>query len=542
MGAIGVPDDLLAAARERLIRVLGRDAVLLDEDEIAEFRDPYAGAGEAAHRPSFVVQPSTVAEVQHVVRIASDLGVPLWTSSTGRNYGYGGSAPVVSGSVVLSLRRMNRILDIDEGAACALVEPGVTFAGLHAELRARGSALWMSVPDLGWGSIVGNSLEHGYGYAVTGDHASAVCGMEVVLASGEVVRTGLGAVGDGAMWQRHKRAFGPSLDSLFMQSNFGIVTKMGVWLVPRPEAFTTGSVTCDGEDGIVRLVDALRPLVLDGTIQGLPLIVSSPEPAGGRAAPFSDTRALPKERRLSAALPQERWHARIAFYGPAAVVRAREEVVRQRLAGVPGLTIELRDYGGDVRPEDLHPLDLVPAGVPNMLLMDALTRHLGDRFGHLDFSPVIPFDGAAAARHERMVRDVLAAHGLVAGFAWIASSRSLVGACMVLFDVDDEAERTAARLAVGEMVERAAAWGWTEYRGHPMLAERIAATLDFGDRALSRTYAAIKDALDPRGILSPGNHGIWPSRRHRTANDLVGDAVGESPAWTASLSRCRGAP
>jgi 4-cresol dehydrogenase (hydroxylating) len=371
----------------------------------------------------------------------------------------------------------------------------------------------MSVPDLGWGSVVGNSLEHGYGYTVTGDHAGAVCGMEVVLAGGEVLRTGLGAIGDGPLWQRHKRGFGPALDSLFMQSNFGVVTKMGVWLMPRPELFTTGSVVCDDEDGIIGLVDALRPLVLDGTVQGLPLIVSSPEPPGGRPAPFTDTSGLSAQQRLAAALPPVRWHARISFYGPAAVVRAREEVVRRHLARLGNVSVELRSYPGDVRPEELHPVDLVPAGVPGMLLMDVLRWHLGERFGHVDFSLVIPFDGAAAARHERMVRDVLAAHGLVAGFAWIANSRSLVGACMVLFDVDDADERVGARRAVREMLDRAAAWGWTAYRAHPLLAEQVAAHFDYGDRALSRVYTAIKDALDPAGTLSPGNHGIWPSRR-----------------------------
>ncbi|MDD0857744.1 hypothetical protein NHF46_08275 [Arthrobacter alpinus] len=109
--------------------------------------------------------------------------------------------------------------------------------------------------------------------------------MEVVLASGDVVRTGLGAMTNSPMWQRHKRGFGPSLDSLFMQSNFGIVSKMGVWLMPEPEVFATGSIICHNDEDIAPLIDALRPLVLDGTIQGLPLITSSPEPEDGRANP-----------------------------------------------------------------------------------------------------------------------------------------------------------------------------------------------------------------------------------------------------------------
>ena len=58
--------------------------------------------------------------------------------------------------------------------------------------------------------------------------------MEVVLANGEVMRTGMGAMPDNKSWHVYKRGLGPTPDQLFMQSNYGIVTKMGVWLMPVP--------------------------------------------------------------------------------------------------------------------------------------------------------------------------------------------------------------------------------------------------------------------------------------------------------------------
>ena len=63
---------------------------------------------------------------------------------------------------------------------------------------------------------------------------AAQCGMEVVLANGEVMRTGMGAMPGNKSWHVYKRGLGPTPDQLFMQSNFGIVTKMGVWLMPEP--------------------------------------------------------------------------------------------------------------------------------------------------------------------------------------------------------------------------------------------------------------------------------------------------------------------
>lgn len=516
---LGVLTDQLQEAAQRFRDIVGAEGVLTDPEGIKEFCDPYAAQNEERFRPSFVVQPSSVEEVQQIVATAVELGIHLWTSSTGRNYGYGGSAPVVNGSVVLNFRRMNKVLEINEEAGYALVEPGVRFFDLYEAIKAGGHKLWISVPDLGWGSITGNALDHGYGYTIMGDNASAVCGMEVVLADGEVVRTGFGAIPDSPMWQRHKRGFGPALDSLFMQSNMGIVTKLGIWLMPEPEAFTTGSVICSDETRIPELIDALRPLVMDGTIQGHPLITSAPEPPEGyRPEPLDDTSTGSPLFKMAATLPPGRINARIAFYGAPAVNAAKEQILREAVEHIPGVHVDLRSYPGTALADDIHPLDLVPAGVPNMFLLDMMYKHFGKTVGHVDFSPVLPFNGQAAAEHESFVQSVLREEGLVAAFGWIVTPRSLVGVCMVFFDTTDEQQAAAARRAVGRMLEFASERGWGEYRAHPDLIDRVVADYRFNDHALHRLYGRIKDALDPQGLLSPGNHGIWGSMQRPAGN------------------------
>jgi 4-cresol dehydrogenase (hydroxylating) len=80
------------------------------------------------------------------------------------NFGYGGASPRVAGSIIVDLNRMNQVLQVDEDAGYALVEPGVSFSALHEHLRSVGSSLWVSVPDLSWGSLTGNALERGFGY------------------------------------------------------------------------------------------------------------------------------------------------------------------------------------------------------------------------------------------------------------------------------------------------------------------------------------------------------------------------------------------
>lgn len=107
---------------------------------------------------------------------------------------YGGSAPVLNGSVVLDLHRMDRILEINEEYAYAIVEPGVSYMALYDEIQKRGLKLWMSVPALGWGSVVGNYLDRGFGYTPDAAHYKFQCGMEVVLPNGDLLRTGAAAM------------------------------------------------------------------------------------------------------------------------------------------------------------------------------------------------------------------------------------------------------------------------------------------------------------------------------------------------------------
>lgn len=181
----GMSEVGLARVIIELRHVVGA-AQVLAVDDLSGYLDPYAFTAEGEHLPAAAVLVDSVGQIQEVLRIANDHRVPLWTVSRGRNLGYGGASPRVTGSVVLDLSRMNRVLEVDEQAGCALVEPGVSFSDLHQHLRDQGSSLWVSVPDLSWGSVVGNALERGFGYTAYGNHAEQVCGLEVVLADGQV--------------------------------------------------------------------------------------------------------------------------------------------------------------------------------------------------------------------------------------------------------------------------------------------------------------------------------------------------------------------
>jgi hypothetical protein len=133
----GVSPAALDAALAAFASVVGDAFVQTSDDVLAVHEDEFHIGDPTRHTPSAVVLPEGVEEVRAIVRIAGEHRIPLWTVSTGRNLGYGGSAPRVPGSVLLELSRMNRILEVDEKLAYALVEPGVRFFDLYEHRIAR---------------------------------------------------------------------------------------------------------------------------------------------------------------------------------------------------------------------------------------------------------------------------------------------------------------------------------------------------------------------------------------------------------------------
>lgn len=137
---------------------------------------------------SAVLCPESVPHVQDIMRLANEMDIPVWPFSIGRKFdspftcrcnsnadmsstGYGGAAPRVPGSVAIDLgRKMNKILEVNVDDAFALVEPGVTFFDLHDYLVKNNlrDRVWLDVPDVGGGSIIGNAVERGVGYTPYG--------------------------------------------------------------------------------------------------------------------------------------------------------------------------------------------------------------------------------------------------------------------------------------------------------------------------------------------------------------------------------------
>jgi len=528
----GVSATDFAAALGQFEAAVGKEWVFTSDEDVALYRDAYSPFwGEPEERvAAAAVAPGSVEQVQAVVRAANRYKIPLYPISTGRNLGYGGSAPNYSGSVVLDLKRMNRVLEVNERSAYALVEPGVSYFDLYRYIQEKGLRLMVDVPDPGWGGVMGNALDRGGGYTTHQfrNHFDAHCGMEIVLADGEILRTGMGAMPGSKTWQQYKSGFGPWVDGIFSQSNFGVVTKMGFWLMPEPDAYLTGVVLVPRHDDLIPLIDILNYLESSRVCQGISEL-SSPVmglPAADDAPPVSpelaalivkaverDTRGLDE---FAARKGRAAWSCTLKFYGPAKALQAQWEFAEDKVTQIRGSTfLDGALIKLPLSAEQKEKAHKVEFGIPNLSIFSLGARNANNPTptnGHQWFSPIIPRSGEDVFEANRVFAQAGREYGLpVPPFSlpfcfWERSFLFLFG-----FPVTHDVEKNKkTRAAFTQLVRIAADHGWGEYRTAPAYQDLIMSTYSFNNHALLRFLERLKDAVDPNGILSAGRYGIWP--------------------------------
>ncbi len=212
--------------------IVGKDFVSNKSEELFIYsQDP--GASEP--RPvDFVVMPKSAEEVQAIVKLANQVKIPLIPMGGGLTL----SALVVPiyGGIVIDMKRMNKIIEINEKSRYALIEAGVTTGQLLSNLNNNYPDLQPPIPDAPpSATIAGNVLIHGSGYLSQrhGDHGTMINGLEVVLPNGDICKLGSCATSD--YW--FSRGPIPDFIGMFISSfgTMGIVTKLSLKLYPKPK-------------------------------------------------------------------------------------------------------------------------------------------------------------------------------------------------------------------------------------------------------------------------------------------------------------------
>jgi glycolate oxidase len=182
----------------------------------------------------FVVMPSTTEEVQEIVKLANQEKIPIVPMGGGLTLS--GLIIPVRGGIVLDMKRMDRIIEINKTSQYALIEAGVTTGQILSHLNEKYPNLQPPIPDAPpSATVAGNMLIHGSGYLSQryGGHGAMINGLEVVLANGEICKLGSCAVSD--YW--FDRGPIPDFIGLFISAfgTMGVVTKLSIQLFPKPK-------------------------------------------------------------------------------------------------------------------------------------------------------------------------------------------------------------------------------------------------------------------------------------------------------------------
>ena len=518
-------------------------AANIDADDAT--RERYARSTAARPvRPLALVRPADAAEVAQLVRIAAGARLAVYPISTGKNWGYGDACAVGAGQVILDLSRMNRIVHVDPDLAYAVIEPGVTQRQLSDFLREGGYPLWADCTGAGPDtSYIGNIMERGFGHSPYGNRLQHVAGMQVVLASGELLETGFGHYRQARAAHLFPYGVGPFLDGLFTQSNMGIVTRLGIWLMPHSACVNHFLCSVPQHADIGPVVEALRPLRLDGTLRSILHIGNDMRVfSGGGVFPRA---AAPEGARLPDALRAQMrsksgvgaWTVSGALHGSHAQVALARAALRRALRGTgarPAFVSErslragalaARLLGGTAVGRRLRArvalgqsLFAMNRGVPDgRFLAGAYWRRrqglpagfpaqadpARDGCGLLWVSPVLPMRGEDMLAVHDLAEAVFQKHGfdLFATFSMI-NERALGGVLTVTYDQDDAQETARAKACHDEVFARLFEAGYIPYR----VGNHAMARLDPQGDSYWRTVGAIKAALDPAGILAPGRY------------------------------------
>jgi glycolate oxidase len=383
-----------------LRRRLGERAVVTDRDVLETRRHDAASFCEAGS-PVALVRPGSTEEVRQVVLAAREHRVPLVTQ--GARTGLSGGANAVDGCLLVSTEKMDRILELDVADQVAVVQPGVVNARLSRAVAAEG--LFYPPDPSSWeeSTIGGNVATNAGGlccvkYGVTGDF---VRGLEVVLGTGEVLRTGRRTVKGVAGYDLTRLVVGS-------EGTLGVVTEVTLGLRPAPEpALTAAATFLDAHDALraaaAVMAAGMRPSLLE-FIDGLTARaiqsyrdMGLPEDVGGLLLAQSDRgeRAAEDVRRI-AAICTEHGAVEVAEAGDAEEADLLLEARRLVNAGLEMLGSKLVDDVAVPRPRLPDLLRGIEEISRDKRVVIACPGHVGD--GNMHPTVVIDRDDPGGVR------------------------------------------------------------------------------------------------------------------------------------------------
>jgi 4-cresol dehydrogenase (hydroxylating) len=366
-----------------------------------------------------------------------------------------------------------------------------------------------------------------------------------MLADGTTIETGAARFPGASTASVNRWGVGPSLDGLFSQSNLGIVTRMSIWLMPKPDLFEAFFFRGTDPNGLPAVIDSLQRLRLKDVLRSSMHIVNDYKVLGGlRQYPWAETNeTTPLTPELMASFRADLtvgyWNVSGGLYGSKAQVTEAKQLLRQEFAGQGGKLQFLTDKklqmavrfakpfkmitGLDIRrtAKLVRPLMGLMRGEPMELdfaMSSAYWRKRRppppnpdpdrDGCGLLWFAPTAPADGAQVERLAKMTVDLMLKHGFEPMISLtMLTSRIVYSVLAITYDRSVPGEDEKAMVCYRELEETCQKEGYYPYR----LGIQSQGNEQLNNGSYSALLEQLKNAVDPNGILAPGRYGTAAS-------------------------------
>jgi 4-cresol dehydrogenase (hydroxylating) len=344
-------------------------------------------------------------------------------------------------------------------------------------------------------------MEQGIGYFSS--RADELSGLEVVLGNGTVLRTGFGHYENSEVTHVHRHGVGPSLDGIFAQGNFGVVTQAGVRLMTRPECAAAVVCRLPDDGGLPCFIDAWASLYRQGVLSYVTHIGNTHRTEAALGPRIAESIAAEEglsgdelRERVAAFLDQKGyrgWSAIVGLSGPRSMVQSAYKEIRRALAGIacPALLTEPKVdrilcaarrlpflKGTRAVLSSVQEIFGLARGIPTSEPMKSLYWPLEmepsdaenpepdrDPFGMIYVLPMMPLSGGNAVQAAGMIDAILGEAGFTPYLTFnVIDSRTLEAVVNICFDRRDAARTDAARSTMRWLQEAFMPRGWYPYR------------------------------------------------------------------------------
>jgi 4-cresol dehydrogenase (hydroxylating) len=509
-----------------LLRTLSDYESLVYEENTAAYKRSVSG----------VIFATKTKEVQSIVELANVYKVSLYPISRGRNWGFGSKLPVKENSVILDLSNMNVVREINLDFGYAVVEPGVTQGQLYEMLKKYNAPWFIDVTGSSAdSSIMGNALDRGVGYNTLRAEQTGM--VEVVTGGGALFQTGFGATRNSSVKHLYKYGIGPSLDGLFAQSNFGVVTAMTINLQPACELYSSFMISFD-EERLPLFITRVQTLIRSGVITGIPHIANrerlSPALAAGLDNYFKENKISKSREEIEEIVRQrfsKEWTALGGVFGTKAAVKFRTKEIKKAFRGVAKVIIMTPEkirlakklaklFRSHTTLGLLSATDAVrglPLGEPTNSTLASISWPLNlekgpqknepdfDRAGFIYCAPLAPLAADDAVRMAGIARKILIEADFPPALTLnVIHGKLLEAVISMSFDKKNLADVTRAHKTLASLNHSLREAGYYPYRVGINEMEDITDA----ESPFWQTVKDLKLALDPNNVISPGRYNL----------------------------------